>query len=272
MQSSVSCRMRFAVAAIAAIAWSIVALRWSISRRGSPWRHRAVMVAIIALAAAILSIVSDWRSIQLRLRMPRSGVTIHIDEIGDWWRLTYERDGMAFVTANELHVPAGTIVTLDCRSRPVGAWSAHDFLSLGGRSSFIAETPGVDRALLIRLFPPSRRHLRIVADPAPDFERWFANELRPAATVAASDLFVSSGCSYCHVIRGVAEDPSTIAPDLTHFGARRTIGAMDMPNRRGFLSGWIVDSHALKHGSEMPDNRLNPPVLHKLVSYLETLR
>jgi len=126
--------------------------------------------------------------------------------------------------------------------------------------------------LLIRLWPPMWRHVRVVADPPGAFDRWFANELRSAARIADSELFVSSGCAYCHVIRNVAENPSTIAPDLTHFGARRTIAATDLPNRRGFLSGWIVNSHALNHGSEMPPNRLDPVVLHRLVSYLESLR
>jgi len=152
------------------------------------------------------------------------------------------------------------------------AWSAHNFLPLRRRSLFIAETPGVDRVLLIRLWPPARRHLRLVADPPRVFERWFANELRPAAPAAGSILFTSSGCSYCHVIRGVAEDPSHTGPELTHFGARHTIAAMDMPNRRGFLSGWIVDSRALKHSSTMPHNRLDPAILHQLISYLESLR
>ena len=54
--------------------------------------------------------------------------------------------------------------------------------------------------------------------------------------------------------------------------SRRTIAAIDLPNEHGYLSGWIVNSRALKHGSEMPENNVDAAVLHQLVSYLESLR
>ena len=61
-------------------------------------------------------------------------------------------------------------------------------------------------------------------------------------------------------------------PDLTHFAARRTIAATSLPNRRGFLAGWVVDPPGLKPGTEMPRNRLDPLVLQKMLNYLESLR
>src|SRR5438132_2245587 len=202
--------MRFIVAAIVAITWSIVTLRWSVSRRRSPWRTRLIIVSVIGIVVASISIGADLRSIYLWVAAPRSDVEIHIEEIGHWWQLAYQRGGATFVTANEIHVPAGAVVTIDWRSAALGAWSAHDFLPLGARSHFIAEEPGADHVLLIRLWTPMWRPVRVVADPPGAFDRWFANELRSAARIADSELFVSSGCAYCHVIRNVAENPSTI--------------------------------------------------------------
>src|SRR5205823_5495545 len=99
-----------------------------------------------------------------------------------WWQLAYTRGGKAFITANELHVPAGRMVTVDWHGRALAAWSAHDFVPIaGGRSFFIARDSGVDDVFLVRLWPrPTRRHLRIVADAPASFERWFVNEMQPA--------------------------------------------------------------------------------------------
>jgi len=111
-----------------------------------------------------------------------------------------------------------------------------------------------------------------VAETPAAFERWFKNESRPAAPSVLAELFMSSGCSYCHVIRGVNEKPWKLAPDLTHFAGRRTIAASMIPNRAGFLAGWIVESRALKSTSKMPPNPLPPAVLQQLLRYLESLQ
>lgn len=266
--------MNFVLLAVAALAWSALLLRWVVSRRHSPWRTRLLVWSAATAAMAGVSIASDFRSILLRFRAPDSGVAVAVRDMGGWWQLAYARGGSAFVTANELHVPAGRRVTVDWRDRPMAGWSAHDFLPFtGGRSFFIAQDSGVDDVFLIRLGSrPMRRHLRIVADPPASFDRWFVNEMQPARVTTNSWLFTSSGCSYCHVIRGVAETPWKPAPDLTHFASRRTIAATGVPNRPGFLAGWVVDSRGIKRTSEMPPNALAPAVLHRLLAYLESLR
>jgi cytochrome c oxidase subunit 2 len=253
----------FIVFAAVAVAWSLLVM---IGRR------RAIVVgSFVAVAAAAASIAIDVRAIHLARSAPHSGVAIRIIPRGDWWQLEYARDGVSFVTANELHVPTGTAVSL--------SWSGGlPPPSIGGavcvprpddRCTLVAGS--ADEATFVRLWPPMWRHLPIVVEPWPRFEQWLRNEALPARS-SDSALFVSAGCAYCHVVRGAATSASLVAPDLTHFAARRTIAATALPNRRGFLDGWVVHSRALKRGSAMPDNRLDPAVLRGILAYLESLR
>ena len=267
--------MRFLLVAIASIAWSLTILRWSFARARSPWRDRVIVVSLVAGLMAIASIAGDLRSLWLRWRAPRSNVIIDIDDMGQWWHLTYRRGTRAFITANEIHVPAGALVSITWKSPRFVAWSAHDFLphDHDGCFFFVAESTGIDDAVVLSLWPPSRRRLRIIADSPPLFERWFDNEMAPAKSDdVGSRVFASAGCTYCHVVRGVSESPWKVAPELTHFGSRRTIASINLPNRQGFLSGWVVNSRALKSSSEMPRNAVDPVVLRQLVAYLESLQ
>lgn len=210
--------MVFVLLAAVVLAWSVAL----VVRRG-----RVAVLSLIVIAVAIVSVAMDAHSIATRSR-----VTIDIRDRGSWWELRYARDGVAFTTANEMHVPAGTAVRIE----------------------------GVR---------PPPRQLHVVVDAPDAFDRWFQNQSAPAHRDGF--LFTSSGCNYCHVIRGVTPEPAMAAPDLTHFASRATIGGTALPNSPGNLAGWIANSHALKPGSGMPDNALAPADLHQLVSDLEAL-
>jgi len=266
--------MIFALFAVAALAWLAVILCWTVLGRPSPTRAPMLAGTVMLLILGSISIVTDLRSLALILRARDSGLSVVIVDTGDWLQVGYSRGETSFIAANELHVPAGAIVRIDWRGPNLVGWSAHDFSPIAeGRSAFIAGDAGTDDAWLLRLWPaPRQRRLRIVAETPVVFERWFKNESRPAAPSVLAELFMSSGCSYCHVIRGVNEKPWKLAPDLTHFAGRRTIAASAVPNQRGFLAGWIVESRSLKCTSKMPPNPLQPAVLQQLLHYLESLR
>ena len=246
--------------AVAAVGWALVTIRWTFS----PRRAKSVVVmSAVVLGAAVASLALDVRAIGLASAAPRSKLAIHVIPHGDWWQLDYERDGVAFTTANELHVPAQTAVMLTYAPRPAPSIADGVCVPLAvDRYALVAR-----RSTTCRL---GRRSVRVIADPPAAFDAWLRNEARPAC--AASPLFTDAGCAYCHVIRGVAVSPSKIAPELTHFAARATIAAIDLPNRHGNLAGWIVNSAAIKRSSQMPENRLDPAVLHALVAYLQSLR
>ena len=80
-----------------------------------------------------------------------------------------------------------------------------------------------------------------------------------------------NSCAACHTIRGTTAR-GTLGPDLTHFGSRTTIGAGTLPNTRGNLGGWIVNSQTAKPGNRMPPQPLTPEELQALLAYLESLK
>ena len=76
---------------------------------------------------------------------------------------------------------------------------------------------------------------------------------------------------YCHTVRGTNAS-GTLGPDLTHLASRISLGAGAVPNTRGNLAGWIVNSQAIKPGNRMPPMYMDGPELQALLTYLETLR
>lgn len=258
--------MWFVIFAAAVVIWSLTIFRWAN-------RTLFVLLSLAVIAAAAVSLAIDVRDIHAARDATASSLTIDVVRRGDWWQLDYARDGVAFTTANELHVPAGTAVTLRWHDAPA-PWIAHAVcLPRGAQCSLVANEPFAGRARFARVWPPLWRTLRVVADPPSRFESWFANEATPAhADPRGAEAFRTSGCTYCHAVRGAGDPPFMLAPDLTHFAARATIAGTDIPNHRGTLTGWVVHPRDLKPTAEMPDNRLAPGDLREVVAFLESLR
>jgi len=265
----------FVVFSAAVIAWSLAVLRWAFSIRRGRGRRLLQTLSCVVIVVAAISIASDLRARRIVWNARSSDLEVRIVRRDAWWQLDYSNRGVSFTTANELHVPAGAALRLAWLG--VNAPWTGDALCLprdDGRCVFVAATPAVRTMRFISLRPPAWRTLRIVVESPDRFARWFANEARPASNAFATQgaTFRNAGCAYCHVIRGVANEPWRAAPDLTHFASRSTIGGSNLPNRRAELTGWIVHSTTLVPGSGMPDNALAPDVLRAIVALLESLR
>jgi cytochrome c oxidase subunit 2 len=209
-----------------------------------------------------------------------------------WWEVRYRdpaHPARDVVLANELRIPVGREVHLRLSTRDV----IHSFWvpQLAGKVDMV---PGRVNALVVRAdkagvfrapcaeFCGAQHTLMsliVVALPAPEFDAWLANEALPARAPATelqargrSEL-VAQHCVACHTVRGVAEGPAGSAPDLTHVGARLTLGAGTLAAQPGAMRDWIAHVQRHKAGAQMPSfDRLDAATLDAIAAYLEHLR
>jgi cytochrome c oxidase subunit II len=282
----------------------VVLLVWSWRRRSrtsdasppddpKPNERRAVTVVVVLgiavpiVVLATLFVVADIFVIKTTEAPAATATRRTVNVIGHqwWWEARYP--GTAAVTANEIHIPAGVPVRLRVTSDDV----IHSFWvpqlnrtidMIPGRVNEIeldADRPGRYRGECEEFCGLQHAHMAFVvfADPPAAFRRWLADQGRPARNPngaqaqAGLRTFLDGACQSCHTIRGTAAS-GTVGPDLTHVGARTTLGAATVPNRRADLARWIVDSQHLKPGNQMPDVHLSGRQLASLVAYLEGLK
>ena len=119
--------------------------------------------------------------------------------------------------------------------------------------------------------------LVVVAEPMDKFEAWRVAQ-RQAAVEPATDsqkrgqqVFLTHPCVMCHTIQGTQAN-AIVGPNLTHLASRGSIASDTLPNSRGHLSGWVVDSQAIKPGNRMPPMSISPEDLQALLDYLQSLK
>ena len=246
-----------------------------------------IVPAITLVASFIVTLV-----IQAEVSNPPGKPVATIEVTGHrwWWEVKYLGAGAngGVVTANEIHVPVGEPVRLELVSADV----IHSFWvpELAGKTDVI---PGLRNTMWMQADEPgtywgecaeycglqhAHMNLTVVAEPEAEFQKWMAQQRKPAAsgatdpvTVAGLDAFHRSGCASCHTIRGTdARGPD--APDLTHIASRSRIAAGTLINTRGNLAGWITNSQALKPGNQMPTMAPSPLALRDILAYLESLK
>jgi cytochrome c oxidase subunit II len=242
---------------------------------------------VILIVLLVMSAVAGNRISRLTEEDP-----LTIDVIGRrwWWEVIYHHPSYRHpvTSANEIHIPAGRPVRLRLTSHDVihSLWvpRLHGKMDLTpGHTTELwiqADDPGVYRGQCAEFcgIQHALMALLVVSMDPEEYERWFVEEQRPApAPVTPSqqrglEVFRSSGCPSCHSVRGVVRGGEEPGPDLTHFGRRRTIAAATLPNQRGPLAGWILDSQSTKPGNLMPRFHIPAEDLAALLDYLESLQ
>ena len=245
-------------------------------------QNRRLEIAWTAAPALILAVIFVL-TLGTMAEINGAGVppAMHIAATGHqwWWEFSY--DGVK--TANELHIPIDTAIDLEVTSADV----IHSFWvpELGPKKDML---PGVTNRL--RLFAPRAgsydgqcsefcgiehawMRIRVVAETRPEFDAWLRAQAAagaPAETDAAR-VFLSNICVNCHTIRGTTA-AGTAGPDLTHVGARATIGAGVLPNDIAQMRAWIADPQRYKPGALMPSVPLSDADLDAIAAYLVSLR
>jgi cytochrome c oxidase subunit II len=258
------------------------------------WRRRLsgprlVWIAGFAFPVVVLTgLLVYGLSVSRQVAAPPRPGEMRVRVTGEmwWWRVAYlDAAGReAWQDANEVHIPAGRPVVFELEAADVihSLWVPR----LGGKADMIpgrrnilrlqATKPGVYAAQCAEYCggPHALMGLVVVAHEPAAFEAW---RTRRAAVPAAQEskgaaVFARAGCGACHTVRGSAAN-GLAGPDLTHVGARRTLGAGILPNNQGTMAGWIADSQAIKPGNRMPSYPvLSGEELRELAAYLTSLK
>lgn len=220
---------------------------------------------------------------------PKGSLQVLVEGRQWWWRVRYlPANGEPVELANEIRLPLGEPVEFLLESHDV----IHSFWipSLGGKVDMI---PG--RQTRLSLLPTATGELRgvcaefcgdshafmafpVVIEEKADFARWLDNEraaaLAPSTALegAGRSVFLQSGCGACHSVRGTRAD-GVIGPDLTHVGARLSLGAGLLPNQTVDFERWVSSTSRLKPGAHMPPFGMLPRAeLSALAAFLESLK
>ncbi|MDP8956009.1 MAG: cytochrome c oxidase subunit II [Actinomycetota bacterium] len=252
------------------------------------WEGRLLLFGGVVGPLLILFVL--WlltlRDVDLLAEPPRPPA-LTVDVVGRlwWWEVRYPQHRI--VSANEVHIPVGQPVRLRLTTNGV----IHSFWvpQLAGKTDMItgkvntmwleAERPGVYRGQCAEYCGIQHANMAffVIAHPEAAFQQWLAEHasIPPEPTdpllERGRSLFVTGTCATCHTIRGTPAT-GTVGPDLTNFGSRLTIGAGAVPNRPGYLGGWIVDSQSIKPGNLMPPIQVGAHELQALIAYLQSLK
>jgi cytochrome c oxidase subunit 2 len=199
-----------------------------------------------------------------------------------WWEFVYP-DQQA-ITANELHVPAGqplqvTLESIDVIHSfhvPQFGWMQD---AVPGKTNYMwisPERPGVYAGFCNQYCGQQHAwmQVRVVSDPADQFNTWLQQQRQPVASSGApgEQVFLRTTCVACHAIRGLPAN-GTVGPDLTHLGSRSTLGGGVVANTPSNLRDWIRNAQSVKPGVLMPGfQTMQPADLDALVEYLEGLK
>lgn len=220
---------------------------------------------------------------------PEGSLRIVVSGVQYWWRVRYEPpNGPAVDLANEIRLPVDVPVEFELQSEDV----IHSFWipSLGGkidafpgRRTRLALEPtrtGVLRGVCAEFCGTSHAFMSFYVEvmERDAFDAWLARQAAPAAVPAdplaarGATLFLSNGCGSCHTVRGTPAD-GAVGPDLTHVGARMSLGAGLLANDADAFVRWIENPAAVKPGVHMPAYDMLPDDdLRALASYLDQLQ
>jgi cytochrome c oxidase subunit II len=237
-----------------------------------------VLAALFALTLGTLSSTSPAQA-------GAAALTIHVTGRQWFWDVSYPSAHVR--TANEIHLPVGEPVQVDLSSGDV----IHSFWvpelnrkvdMIPGKTNTVtleATHPGTFRGQCAEFCGLQHANMAfvVVAEEPERFHAWLQEQSMPArppptrALKSGQEVFLGSGCVYCHTIAGTNAS-GKVGPDLTHLASRSFIGAGVAPNSPGELAGWILDPQHLKPGNRMPGTDLSGPELQDLLDYLESLR
>jgi cytochrome c oxidase subunit 2 len=247
---------------------------------GLNWIWIGASLSALAMLLTIIWTVKVLAAIEAPASKP--AVTIEITGRQWWWQARYLADDPArdFLTANEIHIPAGQPVRL----KLIGGDVIHSFWvpQLAGKMDAIpgqvnetwieASKPGVYLGQCTEYCGQQHAHmaLRVIADTPAGFQAWRTHQLAAPEAVSGGREFEEQ-CGRCHTVRGTGATGS-MGPDLSHLMQRQTIASGLLPNDAADLDRWIADPQGLKPGTLMPAVKLTDGQRARIDAYLVALK
>lgn len=253
-----------------------------------------VIWTMIPVAIVVAMAVPTISTIQTQAAPPPADA-LKVVAIGHQWWFEFQYPDLGISTANELRIPEGKPVHFELRTVDV----IHSFWvpqlagkvdMVPGHTNFItfsANTarpePYLGQCAELCGFSHANMRFRVFVDTPTDFDAWTkkaaAKATAPVSPLAkqGQEIFNRSACIGCHTVNGTAAQGKT-APDLTHVGARTTIGAGIITNNEANLVKWIGNSGDVKPGSLMPPmaksagGALSDEEIRAVVAYLLELK
>jgi len=240
-----------------------------------------LLPALILLAVAIPTIATIFKL----SRRPAHAINVTVTAHQWWWE--YDYPDLGVVTANELHMPLDQPLEITLK----GADVIHSFWvpKLGGKTDVV---PGRANHMSLRGdkvgtflgqctefcgLSHANMHLKAMVQTRSDFDAWVAGQRQaapePAEGAPAADgkaLFTQKSCSGCHTIGGVSS--GKVGPNLTHVYSRTSFAGSMFEMSPVNLRIWLGNPPGVKPGSKMPNLKLSPDEINKLIAYLQTLK
>jgi cytochrome c oxidase subunit 2 len=244
--------------------------------------------AIPALILAFIAVPTVRTIFKTQAKAKADALQVEVIGHQWWWEFRYPDLGV--VTANELHVPvsrAGERRPTYLQLESVDVVHSFWIPQLNGKTDVIPNrvnrmwfepsVAGVYLGQCAEYCGTQHAHmlLRVIAQPADEFEAWVATQRAPAAqdsaAAAGRAVFESVACINCHRVGGT-DAAGSFGPDLTHLMSRATIGAGAAPNTLANLRAWVNDPDMLKPGALMPAMKLSAPQVDQVAAYLASLK
>jgi cytochrome c oxidase subunit 2 len=170
-----------------------------------------------------------------------------------------EDDGVALVTANELHIPAGRPVALTITAPRDGVLHSFWVPNLNGKKDAVpgrfhnlsleADRPGTWLGQCAEYCGLSHANmrLRVIAQEPGEFESWLdaqRQELDEAQLAYVDEVLGQRwACTNCHAL---TETGPRIGPSLRHVGDRETFAAGIFELTVDQLTDWVYDAPSMK--------------------------
>lgn len=214
------------------------------------------------------------------------GDALHIRVVGHQWWWEFDYPDYKFVTANELHVPVGTVVTADLESVDV----IHSFWvpQLAGKTDVIpghtnrtwfqASKTGTFHGQCAEFCGIEHADMRfeVVVETKDQFDAWLKSQQAPVAALTGDaakgqQIFLGAACIGCHTIEGTKAQ-GKVGPNLTHFATRGYFAGAVLTNTPENVARWLANPQAVKPGTLMPNLGLSQDQISALVQFLESLK